>query len=297
MFGISLATAAGIVLHRYENSFSSMGNAALSSLFAALIILPGFLLVEDLKTGWNLMQAMTLPYGLAIFLGIFLVGLLLHREESRFKIEQSHRESEEKYRVLFESFPLGITISDRGGNTIEHNEFADQILNFQRHEGEEWETVNSDCTLISPKEYAGMRALRENQKIDTEMGVKYTNGDIIWLHTIATPIPLKRFGVAVIYDDITEKKQSEIQLNEALEEKNVLIKEIHHRVKNNLNVVVSLLNLSEGKIDCIETAREAFRQSQERIYSIALLYMKTCINLNIYRKLKWKDISGIWCGI
>ena len=78
--------------------------------------------------------------------------------------------------------------------------------------------------------------------------------------------------MAVIYDDITDRTQADIQLNEALEEKNILIKEIHHRVKNNLNVVVSLLNLSEEKIDSIETAREAFRQSRERIYSIALVH-------------------------
>ncbi|MCF7947372.1 MAG: PAS domain S-box protein [Spirochaetia bacterium] len=272
VFGIALAAAAGIVLHRYENSFSSMANAALSSLFAVLLILPGFLLVEDLETGWNLMQAMALPYGLAIFLGIFLVGLLLNREEKRYLIELSQQESEEKYRVLFESFPLGITISDRDGKTIEHNEFAGKILKFSENEGANWERVNSDCTRISPKEDAGMRALRENQKIDSEIGLKNKNGDITWLHTIATPIPLKRYGVAVIYDDITARKQANIQLNEALEEKNVLIKEIHHRVKNNLNVVVSLLNLSEEKIHSIETAREAFRQSRERIYSIALVH-------------------------
>ena len=250
---MGLATVAGIVLHRYKNSFSSLGKAALSSLFASLVILPGFLLVGDLETGWNLLKTMTLPYGIAIFLGIFLVGLLLHREERRYQIEQSHRESEEKYRVLFESFPLGITISERDGKTIEHNEFADEILNFSENDGTDWETVNSDYTRISPKEYAGIRALRENQKIDTEMGVKYKNGEIIWLHTIATPIPLKRYGVAVIYDDITDRKQAEIQLNEALEEKNVLIKEIHHGVKNNLNVVVSLLNLSEEKIEGLRT--------------------------------------------
>src|SRR6056297_481727 len=189
VFGMGLASAAGIVLHRYENSFSSLGNAALSSLFASLAILPGFLLVENLETGWNLLKAMSLPYGVAIFLGIFLVGLLLHREEKRYRMEQSQQESEEKYRVLFESFPLGITISDRDGKTIEHNEFADKILAFQRYEKADWETVNSDCTRISPKEYAGIRALREKQKIDTEMGVKYKNGDITWLHTIATPIP------------------------------------------------------------------------------------------------------------
>jgi PAS domain S-box-containing protein len=58
----------------------------------------------------------------------------------------------------------------------------------------------------------------------------------------------------------------------SLEEKNTLIKEVHHRVKNNLNVIVSLLRLQEDQIDSVESARDAFEQSRNRIYSMALVH-------------------------
>jgi PAS domain S-box-containing protein len=61
-------------------------------------------------------------------------------------------------------------------------------------------------------------------------------------------------------------------LEMSLVEKQTLLQEIHHRVKNNLNVVISLLRLQESSIDSIEKARQAFEQSRQRIYSMALVH-------------------------
>ncbi|MFN2312166.1 MAG: sensor histidine kinase [Spirochaetia bacterium] len=60
-----------------------------------------------------------------------------------------------------------------------------------------------------------------------------------------------------------------MELTASLEKKQILFKEIHHRVKNNLNVIVSLLRLQEDQIDSVESARDAFEQSRNRIYSMA----------------------------
>ena len=61
------------------------------------------------------------------------------------------------------------------------------------------------------------------------------------------------------------------RLQQALDEKVVLLKEVHHRVKNNLQIVASLLNL---QIDSIrdEADRDLFRTSQNRVYSISLTH-------------------------
>lgn len=66
-----------------------------------------------------------------------------------------------------------------------------------------------------------------------------------------------------------EAKQS---LETSLKEKQTLLQEVHHRVKNNLNVVVSLLHLQESAIENVEQARLAFEESRNRIYSMALVH-------------------------
>ncbi len=96
VIGVSLAAVSGIVLNRFPESFSSVRKAFTSSLFATLIILPGFLFVKDFHTGWTLMKAMALPYGLAIFAGIMLVGLLLNREKNELAFEVALQENQER---------------------------------------------------------------------------------------------------------------------------------------------------------------------------------------------------------
>lgn len=112
-------------------------------------------------------------------------------------------------------------------------------------------------------------------------GDKATSRETTMRTTAGPPVPVL-LGVTAIGEggnegavltatDITDRKRAEERIRASLEEKEVLLREIHHRVKNNLQIISSLLNLQAGQIQDPLTL-EMIGSSQQRIASMALIH-------------------------
>lgn len=196
-------------------------------------------------------------------------------------IEESLRESESRIRLAIETTNVGIwewnIITNKvhwdaqmfliygaaptPDGFVQYNTWSECVLpeDLQRQEELLQETIRQ--TGHKSREFrirrANDKACRYIQAVETAR--KNAQGEVEWV-------------LGTNYD-ITEAKNASDHLKEALNEKEALLKEVYHRVKNNLQVVSSLINL-QAKTVRNDEAVEQLRQSADRIKSMAILHEK-----------------------
>lgn len=191
--------------------------------------------------------------------------------------EDALRASEEKFRVLAETSPAAIALY-QGEKILYINPSAARLIGYTTDELSRfgfWGCVHDDFKeVVRERGLARMRG----EPVPSQYECKFVSkgGKELWALISVGCIDYKGKPAGIVtLIDTTEAKLAEEKMRSSLAEKEILLKEVHHRVKNNLQIVSSLLDLQSDYIED-EKSRIFFRDSQNRIRSMALIHQKLC---------------------
>jgi PAS domain S-box-containing protein len=209
----------------------------------------------------------------------------------RKKADDALRESEERYRLLFQYSPLGIYIADRDGNILDANERLLAILGSPSLEATKKINVLTFPVLLE-NGYSDTfrRCVDSNTVLSMEFSYTSLWGKTTFASNYLVPVADNSGKVVKVFtliEDITMRKQNEERIKSLLDEKELLLKETHHRIKNNMNVVYSLLQLQANRVDD-ESGKGVLDDAAGRVQSMAVLYDKL-YRSDIQHELSIKD--------
>lgn len=193
--------------------------------------------------------------------------------KARGETEHALQESEQRFRLIVENSHEGILLTDADGVILTANTPACTILMCEMSDliHANWQQV---FALEGP----------EGDFIESRIRKGQFRGELILTRKDQTRFPAEVTAVNVtdrngnnrsslFFRDITVRKKSEQKLKSSLKEKEVLLAEIHHRVKNNLAIISGLLELQSNSVDN-DQIKDLLSESVHRIKAIALLHEK-----------------------
>lgn len=231
------------------------------------------------------------PTEMLVSAGLYLdqeVLVIIERDISeRKQAEEELKKRENLLSELFNKSPLGIALLNTHSEIIEINEGFEKLFEFTK---EEIVGLEIDRVIVPENLLEDAKRLSSIQYVEEELSQrKKKSGEIVDVIIYTVPIIIDEVMVYQygIYVDISDRKEAEKNLKKSLKEKEVLLAEIHHRVKNNLAVITGLLELQSYSTKS-ENAKSILRHSQLRIHSIALVHEKLYDNDN-FSEIKVQD--------
>ena len=194
----------------------------------------------------------------------------------RKQAEEALRESVEKYKTLTEHLNVGVYRNTPGplGKFIEANPAIVRMFGYDSKE--EFVAIHVADLYQNPRDREDLskKVIKDGFVKNEELRLKKKDGTSFVGSVSSVAVSDESGRVKYfdgIIDDITERKRAENQIKASLAEKEVLLREIHHRVKNNMQIISSLLNLQAGYIKEKDDLK-MIKDSQSRIRSMALIH-------------------------
>ncbi|WP_321422132.1 histidine kinase dimerization/phosphoacceptor domain -containing protein [uncultured Methanobacterium sp.] len=194
--------------------------------------------------------------------------------------EKALQDNEEKYHTLFESNPNYTMLLNLDGVILDVNSVTAEFISTAPEK-----LIGRKLLELGIFPEADVHFQREkfSQALqgDTVEPFQYKlinkKGEYSWVQSQL--VPIKKDGginsILVIATDITERKKAIDNLKSSVNEKEILIKEVHHRVKNNMQIISSLLSLqSQHLTEDEEVAQDVLKESQNRVKSMAMIHEK-----------------------
>jgi len=200
----------------------------------------------------------------------------------------AHRiiESEGQYKYLVESIEEGMVIADESENLTFTNKAARKIFGYP---DKDFENMNFK-KLVSANDFKRFQLETDNRikglSSKYEVEIIRKDGEKRLISVTASPLNKNEdfIGAIGIFVDITDIRKAEEKIKSQLREKEVMLQEIYHRVKNNLQIISSMLKLQASYVDD-EYAIQLFRNCQHRVKSMSLVHEK------LYRSDNLSEIS------
>lgn len=212
-----------------------------------------------------------LNLALGLILSI-LVSVLIFITQIVYSSQKKARSANEKIRALIDSSPMAIyTINKKGIVTDFWNKAAEEMLGWSKEEA--LGRFIPHVTKKSEEEFKRLMSerLKEGNIRNKEVIRTRKDGSSIQLRlNVGRIVEDHRSDpqMLVILEDITKEKEYQKRLEDSVEETEVLLAEVHHRVKNNLAIIAGLIDLQkQGLTD--ETLEALLEETQNRIFSIA----------------------------